>query len=292
MVLTERHPAVLFAYFTAIPLVMMFSSNPIFPMTALLGGCLLSILLRRNEKMYRSVLFYLGVFLLVTITNPLFSHEGETVLFLFLGVSFTWEALLYGASLSCVMIGVLIWCRCYTVVMTSERFLYLFGSVVPKTALVLSMTFRLIPLFLRRLQGVSHAQKTMGMYAVRGFRARVKCAGRIFSAVIALSLDRAMDTAASMRARGYGSGKRSLYTRFRFRVWDGLSLLLLFFLLGVIFVSGATDVVSFSYYPRITALPHTPSAIFTYAAFAVLSFAPFCMEIREVIRWKFYRSKI
>lgn len=89
------------------------------------------------------------MFLLVAVTNPLFSHNGVTPLFYLNGNPVTLEAFVYGAAIAVMVVGVMLWCRCYSAVMTSDKFLYLFGRAIPKLALVLSMALRFIPMFKR-----------------------------------------------------------------------------------------------------------------------------------------------
>lgn len=63
-------------------------------------------------------------------------------------------------------------------------------------------------------------------------------------------------------------------------------------LLGLTLVGTAAGATAFDYYPRISELPLTPFAVAVYAAFGVLSFLPFIIEIREAFVWKYYISKM
>lgn len=89
--------------------------------------------------------------------------------------------------------------------MTSDKFIYLFGRIIPSLSLILSMTFRFVPKFKEQVQEVSNAQKSMGRDSSEGsVFARVKNSIRILSAVITWSLENAIDTSDSMKSRGYG----------------------------------------------------------------------------------------
>ena len=75
------HPAVLMVYFLSVLLVAMFAAHPILQICALVGGILFCCMLQNRREAVRDIGFYLPMFLLVAITNPLFSHNGVTPLF-------------------------------------------------------------------------------------------------------------------------------------------------------------------------------------------------------------------
>ena len=215
--------------------------------------------------------------------TPLFFLNGNPV---------TLEALLYGFALAVAVVGVLLWCKGYSEVMTGDKFLYLFGSVIPRLALVLSMALRFVPQFRRQMRRVRCAQKTMGLYAARGYTDKVRSAGRVFLAMIAWSLENAMETAASMKARGYGRGRRTNFSLFRFTARDGALLAVCAALMGVVAVGMAAGVTAFDFYPRVSTPELTPAALAVYIAFGALSLLPFTLEVREAIVWRYYRSRI
>lgn len=288
----QYHPAVLLSYFLAELVVAMFVTNPVLQLGALLGGTLFCGMLISRRAFGSDLAFYLPMLLLVAVTNPLFSHNGVTPLFFLNGNPVTLEAILYGVAIAVMVIGVMLWCRCYSEVMTSDKFLYLFGRVVPKLSLVLSMTLRFVPMFRRQMHKVSAAQKAMGLYASSSVVGKVQSALRVFTAMITWSFENAMDTAASMKARGYGSKNRTNFSLFRFRAADGVLLAVCAALLGTVLIGTATGAVTFYFYPRISVLPTTSAAWAVYLAYGVLSFLPFILELKEVLVWRFCVSSI
>ncbi len=291
MTFEKYHPIVLMAYFAAILLICMFSVNPVIQLLALLGGgsfCILS----PQKKSFKGFLAYLILFLLITCTNPLFSHRGATPLFFINGNPVTLEALAYGAGMGVMLTGVLVWCRGYSLVMTSDKFLYLFGKAIPKLSLVLSMALRFIPLFRRQLQKVSRAQKTMGLYSSESYPDRVKSALRVFLAVVGWSVENAMDTGMSMRARGYGLKGRTSFFLFRFTMRDGVLLCVMGLLAAVTFVGTGAGLLAFDYYPYISPIDCNGASLAIYLAFGIFSFLPVLLELEERIKWNYCVSKI
>ena len=286
------HPAVLMVYFLSVLLVAMFAAHPILQICALVGGILFCCMLQNRREAVRDIGFYLPMFLLVAITNPLFSHNGVTPLFFLNGNPVTWEALVYGIAIAVRVIGVMLWCKCYSCIMTSDKFLYLFGKSVPKLALVLSMALRFVPMFKRQMHKVNRAQKAMGFYSSKSVVDKIRNGMRVFMAMISWSLENAMETSASMKARGYGMKGRTTFTLFRFYARDTVLLVLCGLLLGVTLAGIAAGEMTFYYYPRISGWNSSPYAILVYGCFGVLSFLPFLIEVREALVWKYYISKM
>lgn len=286
------HPTVLLFYFLSVLSVAMFSQNPVLSATALFGGILFCITLRKKSEIPGDLGFYIPLFFLVAITNPLFSHNGVTPLFFLNGNPVTLEAFAYGIGIAVMVIGAMLWCKSFGEVMTSDKLLYLFGKVIPRLGLVLSMALRFIPMFLRQMKKVRSAQKTMGLYSSRGIVDKLRSQGRVFIAMISWSLENSMETASSMKARGYGRGKRTDFSLFRFTPRDGILLAVSASLIGITVAGMATRVTAFSFYPRISTLELSPFSIAVYIAFGALSLLPVALEVREAILWTYYRSKI
>ncbi len=286
------HPTVLMFYFLSVLLVSMFVVNPVLQILALLGGVLFTAMLIKQKDALSNIGFYIPMFLMIAITNPLFSHNGVTPLFFLNGNPVTLEAFIYGIFIAVMIVGVMLWCKCYSEIMTSDKFLYLFGRVIPKLSLVLSMALRFIPQFKKQMHKVSSAQKAMGLYSSKSYVDRIRSTMRVFTAMISWSLENSMETSASMKARGYGMKGRTNFSLFRFGKSDGIvlsvSLLLLVFTLWGV-VSGETV---FYYYPRISDLNLSFVACLIYFAFGILSLLPFITEVKEALIWKYYISKI
>lgn len=286
------HPLVLMVYFMAVLITAMFVSNPVLQTEALFGGILFCLMLQKKSEIKGNIGFYLPLFLMAALTNPLFSHNGVTPLFFMNGNPVTLEAFVYGVAIAVMLIGVLLWCKCYSEIMTTDKFLYLFGRLIPKLSLVLSMALRFIPMLKRQMKRVSHAQKAMGLYSSKSITDRIKSGGRVFMAMIAWALENSIDTSASMKARGYGIKGRTSFSLFRFGKRDAVLLSVCIALSAVTIIQAGLGETVFYYYPRISALKVSPCAVSAYAAFGIISFLPFAIEVKEALLWKYYISKI
>lgn len=289
---SEVHPAVQLVWMLSVLAVTMFTTSPVLSVAAFLGGLVCCLALRPRAVTLREIGVWGALFLLVTLTNPLFSQGGETVLIAPFGRPITAEALAYGAAAGGMLVGVLAWCKCLGAVLSGDRLLYLFGRAAPRLSLVLSMTMHFLPVLRRQMKQIEETQRTMGLFTAEGRLARIKSHGRVLVAMLSRSLEDAMDTAASMRARGYGKAQRTSLSLFRMTAGDVLLLSVVLLCLSVVLVGAALGAVTFTYYPQIGRIGTSPLAWGVYIAFGVLSFGPAALEAKEGVLWSFYRSRI
>lgn len=275
------HPLSSFLYFIAALCITMFSRNPIVIIISLFGALLFSLSL----KVLRGVWVYLLLFVLTNVTNPLFSHNGVTVLFFLNGNPVTLEAFLYGAYLGGMIIAVLIWFSCYNTVITSDKFLCLFGRIMPKAALVISMALRLVPRFITDGRNMLEIQNMLGGSECGIFK-RIKKYVAVFSCLITRSLEGAVEQSNSMKARGYGENKRVSYSRFRFTLSDFVLIFLT--ISGFIMIAFFGGVMDFNYYPEMDKL----SLNAVYFLIAIYFLIPSAINLWGEIKWRYSVSKI
>lgn len=289
---SNYHPFVLMVYFLSVTVTAMFVWNPVIQLSALAGGIIFCMTLQSRREMLSDLRFYLPLFLLVALTNPLFSHNGATPLFFLNGNPVTLEAFLYGAAIAVMVTGVMLWCKCYSKIMTSDKFLFLFGKAIPKLSLVLSMALRFIPMFQKQMRKVNRAQKAMGLYASKRYIDKIKGALRVLSVMITWSLENAIETAASMKARGYGLKGRANYAMFRFTKRDSFMLCCTVLLTVLCLTGVAFKTTDFFYYPRVSGIDVSAGALITYIGYAILALLPFMIQTKERLTWKYYVSRI
>ncbi len=286
------HPLPSFLYLTVLAAVTVFCTNPVLLGCSFLGGLFFGAALWGRKEFLAELLFSLPAFLLISLFNPLFSHNGATPLFFLNGNPVTLEAILYGADLALMLLSALFWCKSLSTVMTTDKTLYLFGKMIPKLSLVLSMALRFIPLFLSKWKEIRTAQKAMGYYSEKGIVSKIGSSLCVFSALVSWALENSMDTGASMRARGYGLPGRTHFSLFRFSREDGLLLCGAWGLVALTVFGSLGGLLSLSFYPRIEALPRSGSAFGFYILFGLFCFLPLLFECTEALKWKYLKSGI
>lgn len=286
------HPIVLLVFFVAVVSMTMFFMHPVYLLCTLIAAICFQLVLKK-ERLWKEMKFYVPLFLVMAIVNPLISHNGKRVLFYMNGNAITVEAIFYGIAMAMMIVAVMLWFSSYNDVMTSDKFLYLFGRISPALSLTLSITMRLVPRFTQQLKQIVNAQKSLGMdYSTGSLRHRLSCIVRILSVLITWALDNAIDTADSMKARGYGIKKRSTFSIFTFERKDTRLLVVLVVLIvlnGIAVVSGATV---FYFYPTFSRVSFEWGQLLFYSSYLLLVMMPIIIEVLEALKWHKYKSKI
>ena len=288
------HPIINFLYFALVLVFTMFFVHPVSAVISLACAMAYNIYLNGRKAIRFQLRFLLPMMLLAAVLNPAFNHQGVTILaYLPSGNPLTLESILYGVSAAVMLASVMLWFSCYTAVMTSDKFVYLFGRVIPALSLVLSMTLRFVPKFKAQFQVVSESQRCIGRDVSDGtVLQRLRNAVTIMSIMVTWSLENAIETADSMRSRGYGLPGRTAFSIYRFDSRDQSALAWLGFC-GCYTVCGwAAGGLSWRYYPSVKGTAFTPLTLSFQVVYLALCLTPVFLNRREDKVWKRLRSEI
>ncbi|WP_018758254.1 energy-coupling factor transporter transmembrane component T [Paenibacillus terrigena] len=288
------HPLINFVYFVAVITCNMVFMHPIFQVIALLSAGSYSILLKGGKAVRFQLLFMLPLLLLMATVNPLFNHAGVTILFyLDNGNPITLESILYGIAAACMYVTVILWFSCYNAVMTSDKFIYIFGKILPALSLIFSMVLRFVPRYAAQIKVISHAQKSIGRDVSQGnIVRRARNGMRILSIMMSWALENAIETADSMKSRGYGLPGRTSFSTYRFDRRDTIVFLIMLGLMAVIGAAAFMGQNSIRFFPSIRIQPMSMVSIMVYIAYGFLCVLPVVIRLVEDIKWKFIASKI
>lgn len=284
------HPAVNFTFFCVSIIFSMIFMHPMCLVLSCLASLCYLTMLKGIKALKKKCGLLFCVVLVCAAVNPLFNHRGVTTLaYLPSGNPLTLEAIVYGAVGGMMICTVIFWFGCYNNVMTSDKFICLFGNIIPSMSLVLSMTFRFVPKFKNRLKDVADGQKAVGKSVENGgVIERLRCGMNIFSILVTWCMEDAIETADSMKSRGYGTEKRTAFSVYKFDGRDFATTVVIMVLSAIIIFGVTTGNFKFSYYPVISSVKFN---VFIIAYFALVNI-PVVIEIWEDIRWKYLKSKI
>jgi len=291
---SSYHPVINFLYFVLVLVFAMFFMHPVSLVISLASALTYAIDLNGHKAVQFSLRYMLPMMLLAAIINPVFNHAGVTILlYLPTGNPLTLESILYGVASAVMLASVITWFSCYSAVMTSDKFVYLFGRIIPALSLILSMTLRFVPKFKTQLQVVAQAQACVGRDLDNGsLMRRIKNAVTIISIMITWSLENAIETADSMKSRGYGLKGRTAFSIYRFDDRDKLVLLWLLFC-GFYILSGwAAGGFNWQYYPMIKGAAAAPFPISFQLVYLALCLTPVLLNGLEDQKWKRLRSVV
>ncbi len=289
---SNYHPFVLFVYYVSVLSITMFMMNPYILSLSLLGSLLFYVMLTSVRKFWKEVRFYIFVFLLIAVTNPLFVHKGETILFFLNDHPITLEAIIYGIFIAIMLIAVIFWSKAYSIIMTSDKFVYLFGRTIPKLSLVISMALRFIPDFKHQIKKVHQTQKTLGLYTSESMTDRIVSGIRTFNSMIMWSLENAIEQADAMKAKGYGLKGRSNFSLFTWQTRDTVTILVILLLFISIMIVNGVGGYQFMYYPVLSEWRLSQNETGKIFIVLLLVLLPSLIEIKENLQWKYAKSKI
>lgn len=286
--LENYHPFVLFFYFITVVCLTMFFMHPVLLFVSLLASFVLFTAMRGLRGVGFSAVF----FLVVALINPFFSHNGVTPLLFINGNPITLEALVYGIFMGMLLLSTLYWLRSFHTLMTEDKIMALFSGVFPKLALLLSMILHFVPQLVKKGKAIYAAQRRWAHGKTpKHFKAH-KLWIAVLSALLTQALESAIDTADSMRARGYAAGRRRSAYPYKFRGKDIALLAFILLLAGCFLFFAWTGRATFYFYPQISQVDLSPASVFMYIAYALLMFMPVIVLVKGEIRWKYLRSGI
>lgn len=219
MKLTVLHPAVYLIYFFILILLALLFDDIYYLSIFLIAILFLIILQGAKSKISQTIKFFIPVSLIIIILNPLFSHNGTTKIFLFSNFSITLESFVYGLLMALSLFIIYLLFVSFNSYVDYQQLLYLASNHFPNICMILIMSMRFISLLNYRLNEVSKIN-------THNEKSKIKRYGYIVAIVISWSLEEAMFTAKSMKARGYGLTKRTNYLKFDFNKIDYLIILI------------------------------------------------------------------
>ncbi len=293
-VFSEYNPVINFLFYISAIVFGMFFVHPIF----LLISCVLAAayyMTIRGTKALKLIVGLIPVFVIVSLINPLLNRYGEHVLFMWAGGRpYTLESLYYGMAIGAMFVAITLWFATYNVVMTSDKFMYVFGAMAPSITLVLTMVLRFVPDYIARTKQIAGARNSIGKAGSQEKkRDRLNNGMTIVSALTSWALEGGIVTSDSMRSRGYGCGKRTSFSIYRFDSRDRSLMLFMILLIAVVLICGVKGGMSATYTPQLSISGvDNPFTVLGLIAYFVLLVIPTFITLREEIVWRILRSRI
>ena len=285
------HPAVNLAFFVAALGMTMFIQQPVYLLISFVSGCAYLLYLQGKKGMLRQVGYLVPILIMMAIMNPMFNHEGVTVLWYLPNDNpITLEAICFGLASAVMMGASIVWFNCCNTVFTSDKIIYLFLRVIPALSLLISMTLRFVPRFKNFLQDVLRTQKAM--HKPENTKEKLQQALAAFSATVSWAMEQSIVSADSMKSRGYGMGGRTAFSIYLFEKRDGMILGLLVLLCLGAAIPHLTGLMGWAYYPSMTGELLGPVQIPAYLCYGAMCNLPLMIDVVEDRKWNALRSKI
>ena len=273
-------------FFAASAIFAMMFDHPVFIGISFSAALAYAVKLKGKAALKMFFCALLPLLIFVVLINTIFAGYGVTVLYTFAsGKRITLESAVCGGVTGSLVVTMLLWFACFNEVVTEDKFMYAFGGRMPNTALMLLMVFRFVPLYKRQLSETLSARRAAGLAQSSGRAAELKNACAAVSGVITRALENAIETADSMKSRGYGSGRRTSYSRFTFSPVDAVMIIEILVLSAVIAAGKLSGFAEASYNPIIEIGGFSAMLAVSAAAYAIFCFFPIIYDFAEDIRW-------
>lgn len=254
------HPALPLVYLAVALVLAMAAPHPTLLALSFAIAALYGVWLRGGRAVARSFAWQLPLLAVIVAVNPLFSSTGTTELFRIGTQAVYAEGYANAATMALLLLCVMQWFANADAVLGSDKVMGTLGGILPTISLMASMIMRLIPQFVRRGHTISSAlnactaarNPSASMVSGGAFAEEAECAryqkrraeqngankpAQRFSAIrfadhlrttttlMGWSMENSLETADSMRCRGWGANrKRTTFRRNRFRAYDALAL--------------------------------------------------------------------
>lgn len=232
VLLQNIHPLVLILFLTALFLPALLFTNPLFLTGFFLAAMLLVLVSRAFAKCEFYLVGGLWMALLLIVVNAMVAHNGQTIIWYgpevpLLGrLNICLEAVCYGAVMGIRLLIILLVFALYNAMMHPDKVLSLFSRVASKSALILSISTRMLPAVARDLTAAMEVQQMRGVdFNSGGIFERLRKYSWLLNIVLVSSLEGSLATAEAIQARAYGSGPRTSYKRFIIRPRDHICCL-------------------------------------------------------------------
>lgn len=223
---SRLHPLVAAIYFVELFTLLLIFNHLVLTLALFVGLCGLCGWYFDRQKVWRTLKGVGSLMAMIWLFNVILNQTGRPLWVGHLGsftVRITQTAVLYGVTMALSLGGMILAFVLFNGVITTPKLSYLLFPVVPRLAMLLTISLRMVNLFTQKFRRLVMLQKTRGIVVSEGaWRGRLQKTGQLLRILLIDSVSAAMETAVLMEARGFGAKKRSHYQTFRWQAMDAV----------------------------------------------------------------------
>ena len=246
------HPAINFIYFIAVIICTIWFDHPAFLAISYVSAFAYSVKLNGKKSLILDICL-IPLIVAYSLWYSYYTHFGVTVLRQnFVGNNITLESIVYGIVIGVTVASVIMWMSCFFAVVSSDKFVYLFGKISPRLSLFLSVLLRSVPRIMQTARRTEISQEGIGKGVKQGnpFE-RCKHTVRLISIMITWTMENFIESTQSMKCRGYSLKGRTAFSIYRFDNRDRTLVVLIFACLTLIVMAIMLNQVTILYDPEI-----------------------------------------
>ncbi len=281
------HPTINFIYFTTVIATTIYFNQPVFVAIAFVSSFIYSVKLNGIRALIFNIVLLFAMAAFVYYYTS-FNHFGVTTLRKnWIDNNMTMESLVYSIVLALIIGTVILWFSCIHAIFYSDKVIYLFGRILPKASLYLSIILRIVPRVKERWRKISVAQQCIGKGPSQGgIFQRIINTFHVVSILFTWTLDEFMQTTESMKSRGYSLKGRTSFSIYRFDNRDRSFVMAIFWCVSILLVGVLLNQTHIIFDPQIIINKVTVLSYVFYTAYACLCLMPMGLQIIGEIRFK------
>ncbi len=216
---------------------------------------------------------------MVLVLTPLVSGQGDLVLFTLpvpppLHGEVTAEALAAGVAAAARVLATIALAAAIFAWADPDRMLAGLGRVAPRSALVSALAARMVPTMRRDARAIAETARLRGVALTTGPRLRrARAAVPLALPLVGSALERGLDVAEAMAARGYGEGRRTRLPERRSDPGERAVLAIAVVLAAAVGWAIVTGATGFTFYPVLGPIVTGQSVGLSLAALGALVIA-------------------
>lgn len=287
------HPIINFVYFAAAITCTIVVDHPVFMAIPYVSAFVWSVKLNGRRALIFN-LWLIPCMIAYVVWYASYHHFGVTNLWQNkIGNWITLESIVYGLVRGVTVITVIMEFSCVFAIVTADKVVYLLGRISPKLSLFLSILLRSVPRIKKQVRKTEVARQGIGQGVGQGnvFQRLIHLI-RLISIMITWGIEHLVESAASMKSRGYSLKGRTAFAVYRFDDRDrGLLIGLVCCIMAVYmaYVIGETNML---YNPMIVWKPVTCWSVFFYVMYGIFLLLPVMLQMIGEYKFKKLRNGI
>lgn len=294
MSINKLHSVSIILYFGGLLCLSAIFSNPICEIIVLIGVVSCALLADKKGTIQNLLHFCLPISFLIILINPIFNHNGITVMFYIFDNPITFEAFFYGIYFALSFCIIVVSFNLFTFFVDSDKLQYLLKGKFSIIADVLCLSLGLIPRLQKKLR-LMREYKSIEKKGKeeKGIKQYFYRSTKELTALLSWSIEDVSSMLFSMRARGYGNVGKTKLKRYKFRNTDFVFILFtIFLLMFLIYFKFVFQISRFRFYPIYESISFDFKYSLIYLLIFIYSFLPIFFEMEESLKWKYLKSKI
>lgn len=227
----KKHPIVEFVQVVSLLSIACISDSIVILAIVWLG----SLFLVKSKK--NTIIMTISVVIITMLVNALTNHRGETYLFYMNDNIVTLESIIYGSVLGFQLAILISLCMWVSQKMTSDKIIMVVSRFSSELGLLISMGIRSFERYRDKVSEIYNYQKAEN--SKEGLLYKILIGIRTISILITWALENGLETADSMKCRGYGSTRRTSYMPVSFSIRDLIELVLIIVVSVLIIVTNS-----------------------------------------------------